>query len=474
MNLVEKRRVSRTALRWAAILAVALSSTLPTLAQNKKNSWEVFIYFGSFFSQQIPSARQFGEVTTYRVDPLIITGDPNNINNVFTPNLGLVGGDGTSMTPNNPNYNYPLVTIQGEQVLFPPCNFDFSPLTGPNDPRAAYFDECDPDMESRWLYNASGIPTNGEIQTDSSEFMLGLRGGYNITRHWEVELDVGFGKQRVDLTQNLVPLLTQQISALSPCPSMACDLAAFYQFTWANRDYAQLVPGNAVDQPSEHPIVVSSRIANDPVYNIPMYFPLPSQPSTPPAPPQDPEVFADVTGFVNRIFENPTAFRNRGDQINIDNFTLSGSVLYNFNTKADSRIVPYLQAGFGQWIRNFDTPYDGGDSSFLSYGGGIRFFVNEIFSFRADVRNVSYLDDTFTITAELTQFNLEDKEVFFGRCLRDQRDLEVPCSDAGPPPLEVAFPELGGGGGNASIEVEAELDDFFEFRIGFDVILGGK
>ena len=475
MDLVEMRRGSRTALRWAAILAVALSSTLPTLAQNKKNSWEVFIYFGGFYSEQIPSARQFGEITTYRVAPEFMFpapflgnpfGDPNDITQVFTPNAGLVGGDQT----NDPNFAF--IEDPGAMLFFPPCNANVSKLTDPNDSRAPYFDECDPDIEAIWRYNASGIKTNDEIQKDSSEFMLGLRAGYNITRHWEVELDVGFGKQRIDLTQNLIPMLTQPMSQVAACPSVACDLAAFYQFTWGNRDYDTHVPSIPRDVPGEHPLVISSRSANDPNYNLPMYYPQPRDNSSGiPYPP--PEAYADVTGFVNRVFEDPTAFRNRGDQINIDNFTVSGSVLYNFNTKADSRIVPYLQAGFGQRFRNFDSPYDGGDTNFLAYGGGVRFFVNEIFSFRADLRNVSYVDDSFTITAELSQYNLIDKE-FSSVCMRDQRNIELPCAFPGLPPAEIAFPSIGNGGGNAFIDVEAELDDYFEVRIGFDVILGGK
>jgi hypothetical protein len=37
-----------------------------------------------------------------------------------------------------------------------------------------------------------------------------------------------------------------------------------------------------------------------------------------------------------------------------------------------------------------------------------------------------------------------------------------------------AFPDLGGGGGNARVSADIELDDFYEVRLGFDVMLGGK
>ncbi len=339
----------------------------------------------------------------------------------------------------------------------------------PNDPRLPYFDECDGDQESRYIYNGSGITTNGAIQKDDSEFMLGLRGGYNITRHWEVEVDLGFGKQRLDLTQNLVPLLQASVSDLSD--PRASALAKFYQFTWANDDYSSLVPTQGA--PQEMPNVVASRIAKDPAFNIPAYFPI--RPSDPNFIALAPETYADVTGFVNRVFQDPTAFRNRGNQINIDTFTLSASANYNFNTKPDSRIIPYVSAGFGRWFRNFDSPYDGNDTNFLTYGAGIRFFVNEIFSFRADARMVSYLDDTFTIDAKLHNYNVPDRvwDSFLG-CVRDQQEIRPPCPAASTNVPASAFAALGGGGGNADISVEAALDDFFEVRIGFDVILGGK
>lgn len=465
-------RVRAHVLALLTLFAVFLGGTAPAWAQNKKNSWEVFLYFGGFFSNEVPSAIQTGEVQNFRVEPNLAI-DPNDIEQVYRPNLGLIGGDDTSAGPNDPNYNWPFFHTGPEQVLGNlPCQGDFS-KPGPTDPRFPFDDECDTDQESLWRYNGSGIVTNGEIQKDDAEFTLGIRAGYNITRHWEVEFDVGFGKQRLDLTQNLIPLLT--ISTNDIAHESAAALAQFYQFTWANRDYDTLVPGGSETGNGEHPNVISSRIApEDPTYNIPLYFP--DRPVFVPQPYIKPagEVFDDVTGFINRALQDPTAFRNRGNQINIDTFTLAGSVNYNFNTKADSRIIPYVSAGVGQWIRNFDSPYDGGNTAFFTYGGGIRFFVNEIFAFRADLRAVSYADDSFTITGELNNVDLQD--VTFAvvpLCMRDQREIEPPCPQASVND-SVAFPELNGGGGHAALEVEAELDDFFEFRIGFDVILGGS
>ncbi|HKY32028.1 MAG TPA: hypothetical protein VJV23_05780 [Candidatus Polarisedimenticolia bacterium] len=472
MNLASSGIAARGLARLAAVATIVVMSGAPAMAQNKKNSWEVFIYFGGFFGHDLPSASQFGRVSTFRTEPLFAdpnftlnpANDPTDVNQVFVPNSGLVGGD-QSMDP-----NYPFNVMAGGQFGSDPCNGDAGPLTGPGDDRAPYYDECDADQESVWIYNANRIVTNGEVQTDDSEFVLGIRGGYNITRHWEIEVDLGFGKQRLDLTQELIPLLTTPIMDITD--PRARQLAQFYQFTWANVDYDSLVP-QSPGILQEHPNVVASRRANDPNYDIPIYYPTVSD--TGGTVFREPETFADVTGFVNRVFNDPTAFRNRGNQINIDNFNLSASVNYNFNTKADSRIVPYLSAGLGQVLRNFDDPYDGEDSTFYLAGGGIRFFVNEIFSFRADARWINYTNDSFKIEAVLDGFNLPDREAFSG-CLRDQRNPAPPCMNQAAviPPDHYVFPDLGGGGGTAQIEVDVELDDFFEIRLGFDVILGGK
>jgi len=473
MNLSSSRPFVRGTLRGFVAVTVLCFLAAPAMAQNKKNSWEVFLYFGSFYSNDIPSAKQFGNITTYRTDPFFAV-DPTNLAEVFTPNLGKVGGQ----NPPDPNYPFdPVAGDPGNQFGSEPCLGNNGPLVA-NDPREPFYDECDNDQESRYLYNANGITTNGAIQRDDSEFTLGIRGGYNFTRHWEFEFDLGFGKQRVDLTKNLAPLLHASVDDVND--PLADDLADFYQFTWANIDYYSIVVDGFN---GEHPNVVASRRGANPTFDIPKYFPFiwvtdPNNPSGPKVPKQAMagETFQDVTGFVNRIFQDPTAFRNRGNQINIDTFAISGSVNYNFNTKADSRVIPYLAAGVGKWMRNFDSPYNGDDTNFLTYGGGVRFFVNEIFSFRMDARLVHFLDDTFTITGSLNNFNLPDR-IFnnFGNCVRDNRDIRPPCpAMPGNPDPSWAFPNLSGGGGNAAIEVEAELDDFYEIRLGFDVILGGK
>lgn len=474
MNLAGFTSFRQVPLRVALVAAVLTGWTAPAMAQNKKGAWEVFLYFGSFYKNDIPSASQYGDLKLYRVEPAAVEhlcflsgpcDDPNSLAAVFTPNLGKVGGE----QPPDPNYTFTNGNDNIAIFFNPPCNFNNRHLQ-PGDSRAPYFDECDSDQEERYIYNGGHITTNGAIQRDDSEFTLGLRGGYNITRHWEVELDIGFGKQRIDLTKNLNPLLQAQINDISD--PKAKDLAEFYQFTWANRDWQDLyfMPANQLTP--EHPSVVASRHAADPNYNIPVYFPI--DPFNPSFRPKG-ETFADVTGFINRVFLNPTAFRSRGNQINVDQFTVTASVNYNFNTKADSRIIPYLAAGYGRWTRNFDSPWEGDNSNALTYGGGIRFFVNEIFSFRADARLVHYLDKSFTIRGQLHNFNLPDRD-FFGApdCMRDNRDVRPPCAGTLVVPASFAFPQLHGGGGNADIAVEAELDDFYEIRMGFDVVLGGK
>lgn len=470
MNISEGPSLAWRGLRALVVTAGVLLWAAPVAAQNKKNSWEVFLYFGSYYNNQVPSARQFGEVTTVRAEPLYAF-DPNNPNLIYIPNLGNVGGDGTSDGIDDPNYDYPF----NPNTSNPFDQYGNIPCSNTNDPNSVqwaaalpYLDECDNDQEARWIYNAKHIETNGEIQTDDSEFSLGIRAGYNITRHFEVEFDLGFGKQRLDLTQNLDPLLQQSVN--DPNDPLAADLAQFYEFTWSNLDYWSIAPPTGL---GEHPNVVASRKAVDPLYNIPKYFPTRYDNTAYLLP--EGETFDDVTGFVNRVFQNPTAWRNRGDQINIDAFTLSLSLNYNFNTKADSRFVPYVSVGFGRWMRNFDAPWDGNDTNFYTGGGGLRFFINEIFSFRADARYVAYADNSFTIEGRLDNINLEDRlwENFSGTCMRDQREIRPPCVSSDPLD-EYFFPNLQGGGGTAVVEIEADLDDFYEIRLGFDVILGGK
>ncbi|MFQ5700948.1 MAG: hypothetical protein ACE5HU_03800 [Acidobacteriota bacterium] len=319
MNLMACRTFVRVACRCSVLVAAIVAGIAPAGAQNKKRSWEVFLYFGSFFSNDIPKATQRGEVTTQRVafDRInVLSFAPNGNTDLLIPNLGAVGGDGTSAGPNDPNYNYPFVTDSATQVFFnPPCNFL---VLGQNVKRPTEFlDECDADIEARYKYNASGIQTNGSVEQDDMEFTLGLRTGYNITRHWEVELDLGFGKQRLNMTKNLVPLLTASVNDVND--PRAPQLAKFFQFTFANRDYAALFPSNEANR--EIPSVIASRLANDPNYNIPVFFPQRTDVGF--IKPQG-KTFDDVTEFINEVLQDPTAFRNRANQINMDVFTVTG------------------------------------------------------------------------------------------------------------------------------------------------------
>jgi len=466
----------------AALLgfAVVLISTSPASAQNRKRAWEIFIYFGEFAGQKVPSAVQQAVVNTYRLDPYYARDpntrqdqapDPNLYVCEICRNLGQTGPGSIFLQP-DPNSSDP--SPRGVDV----CPFGSAASRDPNLP---YFDECDDDMEARYKYNAHGIITNGEVQKNANEFLLGARVGYNITRHWEVELDLGFAKQRLDMTQNLIPFLSEPVT--NPADPWFQRLADFFEFTWANRDFYYLGyqpfldpadPNVVIDirGMKEIPNVAHHRFSRNPGADIPAVLPMPLAKS---------ETFQDVTDFINRIMLDPTAFRNRANQINIDVFSVGVAGLYNFNTKPDSRIIPYLQAGIGQWMRTFDSPYKGENSNYLSFGGGVRFFVNEIFSFRAEFRDVLFRQDKAMITAEMPEHNLLDNGAL-SYCFRDQ---EVPAQQ---PPLECddaylegyrsmlrgSLPPSSGAGGRANVSIETETDSFLEFRVGFDVLLGGK
>lgn len=459
---------------------MALVST-PAQAQNRKKSWEIFIYFGQYGSQKVPSAIQTGEVQTYRLDPFRAQPDPGDPNQLFCEvcrNLGMTGPDAQFLGP--------LQNIGGslQPTQIDPCALNSgSPTPAATMPGTPYLDECDDDIEARYIYNAKGIKTNGEVQVDDSEFLLGARLGYNITNHWEVELDIGFAKQRMDMTRNLIPLLSEPVS--NPADPYFNQLARFYEFTWANIDFPDLgyIPRLDTADPNivltiggimEIPNVPQRRFSKNPSANIPAVLPMPLLAS---------ETFEDVTEFINRVFLDPAAIRNRANQINIDVFTVGLSGVYNFNTKPDSRIVPYLQAGIGRWIRQFDAPYDGENTDYLTAGGGIRFFVNEIFSFRFEARKTYFQDETMTITGDIPRQNLLDMRLInTAACSRDQDpadsqpphecdQLVVDDINSGQRP---ALPSNAEPGGYARLEIVTETDDFWEARIGFDILLGGR
>ncbi len=463
-------------------------------AQNRRKSWEVFIYFGEYGGQSVPSVIQKGVVSTYRLDPSIAFFDPNNNGAapcILCKNLGQTGPDQQFiiLDPNNPTAD-PL----GVDVC---VNSTGGALPIAFDANSPYYDECDNDIEAKYRYNSQGIVTNGAVERNDSEFVLGARAGYNITNHWEVELDLGFAKQRLDMTRNLIPLLQQGVS--NPADPYFAQQAQFFEFTWANRDFLDLgyepffnAQGgvNVVRGAQEIPNVPHHRFSENSSADIPAVLPMPAI---------DSERFQDVTDFVNRIFLDPTAFRNRANQINIDIFSVGITGVYNFNTSPDSRIIPYLSGGFGRWIRQFDTPYQGEDTDYLTVGGGVRFFINEIFAFRMEGRQVLFQDDEMTITAKLPRQNLVDMSFRSNRwpgalpsggCVRDQDPpvqeppdecqgsyLQNYNENTGAPPgfrAIASLPPNSGAGGYASVEFITQTDDFWEARIGFDVLLGGR
>ncbi|MBI3450474.1 MAG: outer membrane beta-barrel protein [Acidobacteria bacterium] len=500
MRIVRTRSLLALATSLGLAAALLVTSITPASAQNKKKAWEVYIYFGDYGSQTVPTAIQRGVVTTYRLDPTAaeyIIQDPNTtvrtVQCVICKNLGATGPNDQFLGPiasntftaveacprnsGEANANLRNGDPNSSDPFGPPVNFN---------------DECDDDMEAKYVYNAKGIVTNHDVQVNASEFLLGMRFGYNFTRHWEAEMDLGFTKQRLDMTQNLIPILRTPVS--NPADPYFQRLADFYEFTWANRDYITLGFNPVTDQADpniivrftglgEIPNVPQHRYSKNAAADIPAVLPMPSHAA---------ETFPDVTAFVNRILLNPGALRNRANQINTNIFSNGVSAVYNFNTKPDKRLVPYLQAGIGIWQRKYDAPYKGENSNYYTYGGGARFFVNEIFSFRFDLRQIIYQQSTATITGKLGRQDLIDTLGFAQTCMRDQ---DPPLSQ--PPqecdmhyllgfngsgdPLPFGFsaqaaklPPNSGAGGRASFSFVTATDNFWEARVGFDVLLGGK
>ena len=78
MNSFSRSALVGMVFRVAVVAAATLIVVTPTQAQNKKNSWEVFLYFGSSFANEIPSAIQQGSVTNYRLEPQLLVADPND------------------------------------------------------------------------------------------------------------------------------------------------------------------------------------------------------------------------------------------------------------------------------------------------------------------------------------------------------------------------------------------------------------
>jgi hypothetical protein len=261
----------------AGLLALSVS---PARAQNRRKSWEIFIYFGEYGGQTVPSAIQSGVVKTYRLDPqLAVLADPNDITSALCEICRNAGDTG-------PGSQFMIPTSTGNQIPDPVehCFVGGGPLPVAFDPTSPFYDECDDDVEAVYKYNRQGIVTNGAVERNDREFLLGARFGYNITNHWEVELDLGFAKQRLDMTRNLIPLLQNTVS--NPADPFFQQSAEFYEFTWANRDFLKLGyqpsfsavnPGVllAMDGMQEIPNVPHRRFSKNPGADIPAVLPMP-------------------------------------------------------------------------------------------------------------------------------------------------------------------------------------------------------
>ena len=77
MTMARRRSFLALVMTPLLVLGILALSVSPTAAQNRRKSWEIFIYFGQYGGQSVPSAIQTGIVKTYRLDASLSHVDPN-------------------------------------------------------------------------------------------------------------------------------------------------------------------------------------------------------------------------------------------------------------------------------------------------------------------------------------------------------------------------------------------------------------
>jgi OOP family OmpA-OmpF porin len=101
----------------------------------------------------------------------------------------------------------------------------------------------------------------------------------------------------------------------------------------------------------------------------------------------------DDVAVTRDILDPPWTETDYRDPNHVDVCTYRLDALYHF--MGFGSLVPYLAAGVGGITINDDLIEDDGTSFLVNYGGGVKFFLNESWALRADVRHVIPFDDTY-------------------------------------------------------------------------------
>src|SRR5262245_15557159 len=83
-------------------------------------------------------------------------------------------------------------------------------------------------------------------------------------------------------------------------------------------------------------------------------------------------------------------------QLDVDVFKFQTNYTFNFNFQRRQPVVPYFTAGFG--FMRFDVsapgiPSDDEVDPLFDFGGGVRFFIGQVFNIRLDLRWIFFEGD---------------------------------------------------------------------------------
>lgn len=96
---------------------------------------------------------------------------------------------------------------------------------------------------------------------------------------------------------------------------------------------------------------------------------------------------------VEALFDYVRTKSSRVDD-SADAYRYGADVLYHF--MPDSKIVPYLAAGFGGTTVNYQGGIKNENNALFNYGGGLKYFLTDSIALRADARHIWVFDNADT------------------------------------------------------------------------------